>query len=66
VTANINFDHYTVTCDEQIYEIIRLYKFYKDRQFRLYPIEFSFLTEEQIIFSRAAAKFQDLIIVDAF
>lgn len=58
----INFDYYTVICDEQIYELIRCYKRYKDRQFRLYPIQYSFLTEEEIIFSRAAAKYQDIVI----
>ena len=60
----INFDYYTVIYDEQIYELIRCYKRYKDRQFRLYPIQYSFLTEEEIIFSRAAAKYQDILIVE--
>ena len=60
----INFDYYTVIYDEQIYEFIRCYKLYKDRQFRLYPIQFTHLTEEQIIFSRAAAKYQDILIVE--
>ena len=63
----INFDYYTVIYDEQIYELIRCYKRYKDRQFRLYPVRYSFLTfltEEEIIFSRAAAKYQDILIVE--
>jgi hypothetical protein len=52
---------YTVICEEQIYELMRCYK---NRQFRLYPIQFSFMTEEEIIFSRAAAKYQDIIIME--
>jgi hypothetical protein len=64
VSTLINFDYYPVTYDEQIYELIRFYNVYKDRQFRLYPIQFSFMTEEEIIFSRAAAKYQDILIVE--